>query len=247
MVLKDVIKSAFEDVVKAQYEAYLYSLELRGRQDDDELFPIPTVKATDLTFELKYAYAGKLVEGVEIVLDKKKFLKDLKAATTVVVKQGIQALIEYINQNESKKNEAWSTVEAGLQKKELTNYVVSTIMKILKNNFALVLNDQNLFDKSYFEQTVTSNFDLYIIDHFDLTPLNLSPGDKQWLSYAVQPILKEKSKSLEDSVGNRISRRSNQSTSIIVDSEQLKTLPQKSIQHLTLHVKLDDLEEIKVN
>ncbi len=247
MALKNILKSAFIDVVKAQYEAYLYSLELREKQDADELFPIPTIKATDLTFELKYAYQGDEKEEREVVFDKKKFLKLVKRVTFDIVKEGILELVDYINKNGQDNLEEWGDIKKGLSQKELPNYVVKIILDAFKKDFTLLVNSRNEFDRKFYQRTITNYFDAYIIEHFDLAPLKLTPGDKQWLSYAIQPMLNEKSELLSNQVAEYVSEKVEKGINIIVDSEILKTLPQKTIQTLTLNVKLDDLEEIKVN
>ncbi len=247
MILKNLLKSAFKDVVKAQYEAYLYSLELKREQDEDELFPIPTVKVSDLTFQLQYAYTDDLKESTIKTVDKKKFLMDVKRATLSIVKEGINQLISYVDTNKTDELEEWDKIKKGLTEKELPNYVTKTIFSALKENYSTLVNDENEFNEKYYQTTVTNNFDLYVIDHFDLAPLQLSPGDKQWLSYSIQPISIEKSKLLGKQIINRRIEKEVQDTTIIVDSKILKTLPRKAIQHMTLNVKLDDLEEIKID
>lgn len=247
MELKDILKSTFEDIVKAQYKAYLYALELKGEQAEDELFPIPTVKVSDATFQLKYAFADQVENTTKIVFDKSGFLKDVKSATKKVIREGIALLIEYIEKNKPGKSEQWKEIRQGLKAQSLPGFILKSVMRELRNNYSLLIDAEDHFNADFYEAAVTDHFDQYILGHFDLASLELSPGDKQWLSYSIQPFLKQEADRLEKKAKKRLVNKWQNETPIIVDAEILKTLPQKSIQNLTLTVKLDDLEELKVN
>lgn len=245
MILKNLIKSTFENIVTAQYEAYLYSMELKGKQAEDDLFPIPMAKASEITLQFQYAYIGEPIESMENVLDKKQFLNHVQKNTEQVVRQGINYLIDYTEDNNPHKPESWPEIKEGLKGKALENYTVKQIMEELNTNYGKLVNEQNVFDKDTYNSTVRKHFNKSVLNHPDLNDLNYTPGDKQ-LVRGNLPSLEEKATELENNVSKKISQRIRKDTGIVVDAEVLKTLPKEAIQTMNMTINMHDLEEIKV-
>jgi len=243
MILKDLIQSIYKDLVKAQYDAYSYSLELR-EQAPDSLFPIPTAKADDVALTIHYAFGEELPQIPKQVLNKPLFFKKLSNTTHKIIQDGVSQLIMYITAHKEPDDPSWGIIKKELKKGVLIAYVTESIMVRLQKNHKKLIDAEHKFSTDYFSEVIISDFKDDILLHQDMKPL--TPGDRKWMQDKITSGLQVFLPDMQKLVQENVITEFTNDREIIVDAAQLKTFPQEAIQQLKINLKVEELPDVVI-
>lgn len=241
MTLHQVLASIYKEIVKAQYDAYDYSRGLR-EQAADSLFPIPVVKATDISLTVNYADMG-MIPNTEIDrLNIPLFKSALSKETQHSIEEGIQVFLRYVETNHKVQPEEIPLLKNSLASGKLATYLVEQIMQKIGDKHQLITKD-GVFNEETYCSTVNLCFQNEVLRHRDIQTLTV--GDRELLLRKLDVIIQNSLPQIQASFLANMEKEEG-TQQITIDADQLKTLPKETIQQLTLRMKVDELLDIAI-
>ncbi|WP_343321499.1 hypothetical protein [Sphingobacterium multivorum] len=248
MTVNKVFTDFLEDMVQAQFNSYLYSQKL-GEQDNI-LLPIPFAEIKEITLDLHYAYDTSSPQTNRFQYDVHYLKAQIQSQLAVRLKKLIKQLIDEIEENDRADDGQWPVVKKGIQSETFRDY----IKKLYDNCFQkyllplIVNSDETQTDLS----TKTWTSLLYLFEKEQIEKEVLGHNEvKNWVTHRMQQdalatlyTLQTEQEDHWDILFQNAKKTVPSAINVIIDSEQLKSLPASAIQQakIVMHMKNLTLE-----
>lgn len=243
MTVENLFTDVLNNLVKAQYESYVFSQGL-GEQDT-HLLPIPTAEIKEITLDINYAYEDKGEikpkdnYNVPMIFDK---LTDLLRKA---FSQCQKRIIDEVNMSEESSDANWPEAKKNLLMENITEYMLSHA----KSNF--FASADNLLNKpanesfqpddlmNLLESVVRETVNECIIKHPDMQSFvkNIDLGDV----YKYIHVYLMKNAEFVSDVTKRSVKPIVNNLNIVVDAHLLENLPPEAIQKAKVVMKMRNI------
>lgn len=255
MTVNNLLKDILNSVIRAQYKSYQYSKRL-GEQDF-RLLPIPYAEITEMTLDLKYAYASPSDEEMFYEdLDLIEIYDQLQPFLAKVLSKVLNRSIAYIDDFKRAVNrnnpadttgDEWEEIKKNLQEGKLDEYILGDfkarfIQGLTRHIKKKKLSDYHRVAGAVLGKLLIQSIQSKLILHEDFAE---QIGFSEKLS---GPIYQEigalidkefnANRALISEVFNSSVRIRDKDMAIIIDSEELDRMPESSIQRIKLTMNL---------
>ena len=229
MTISKLYTDILDNIVQAQYNAYVFSQTL-GEQVKDNLFPIPIAEIREITLDVNFAYVPPDHEAdaeMEIVLP--ELYNSLKPLLAQVFSKIRKSVVDEIDLSDYSGNAGWLEVKRNLMQGTLDQYTL-TAMKQQFFSEAKKITRHNSLDQSQLVQLITKVAEDTIVHHPDVKKFLRGLPVMSLVKETIEEEFKSKREELQHAL-EEAKRKKIPGLNIIVDAGELKELPPDAIQH----------------
>jgi hypothetical protein len=229
MTITKLYTDILDSIVRAQYNAYVYSQKL-GEQVTDNLFPIPIAEIKEITLDVNFAYTPSPPgEEGEIEVSLPDVYNNLKPLFVQVISKVCKRIADEIDMSDYSDDAGWLPVKKSLLHGTLDQYILTALKQEFFNDTKKIIRN-NAIDQPLLEQLLIKVAGDTILHHPDVKKFIRGIPAAHLLKETVEREMRhrhdELQKSLENAKQERIS-----GLDIIIDAGELKELPRDAIQH----------------
>lgn len=250
--IRRIVRSILRDVIQAQHDANLYSLQLSeeyASQGASANFKMPAAQIGELDIEVKYAIASTKPEDTvrtEVnAREEKKFIGKLSGKLSGLVLSRISAEVK--RSKVPYQENGFGYVDDLPNHPLMNRFVSEAIAKALSENSALMYSDGS-FECDYIAKKVLEVAERRVLGHGDIRELFALPGGdvlKKMIVDKLDDNIVENVRKITNEVSMESyfrKRTAKHSIPVIVDAEALAKMPAESIQTLRLKVGPQELK-----
>ncbi|WP_312314730.1 hypothetical protein [Empedobacter brevis] len=244
MTVENLFTDVLNNLVKAQYESYVFSQRL-GAQDHN-LLPIPTAEIKEITLDVNYAYEDKEEFGFKESYDICLIIEELSDMLKTFFQQYQKRIIGEVNMSDKSLHEEWSEIKKNLSLDKMTHYMLerakADFLKSADNFFnsskknTPLTTDQVLI---FLESTIQHTVNECIIKHIDMKQFIENVNVDEINSY-IHSSINKNAQFIKDVVQRSI-KQVPKKLNIIVDAHLLENLPPEAIQKAKVVMKMRNI------
>ena len=248
--LRRIVRSILRDVIQAQHDANLYSIELSQEYtsgDNNPGFKIPAAQIGELDIEVKYAIASRNPEDTQRAevnaREERRFVSKLSDNLSKLILSRVASEVK--RSKVSYKENGFGYINELASHTLMRKYVADSISEALSSNSALMYSE-GAFNCDYIAGKVLKVAEDKVVGHKDIQELFSLPGGDTLRGSLIDKLDDNIVESVRE-ITNEVSldsffkkRSTKHSIPVIVDSDALAKLPPESIQ--TLHLKIGPQE-----
>lgn len=243
MTVENLFTDVLNNIVKAQYESYVFSQGL-GEQDK-YLLPIPTAEIKEITLDINYAYEDqgeiKQKDSYQVHMIYNKITDILGKLFSQCQKR----IVEEINMSEESSGEQWSKTKNKLLMADLTEYMLS------QAKASFLVSADNFLNQSANESFNIDEFIGFLISLVRDTIYEYIVKCTEMQSfvknidlanvYSFIEIYLMRNKQLVENIIKKSAKPIIDNLNIVVDSRLLENLPPEAIQKAKVVMKMRNI------
>lgn len=244
MTVENLFTDVLNNLVKAQYESYVFSQRL-GEQDYN-LLPIPTAEIKEITLDVNYAYEKKDETILNENYDTSQIFKRLSNLIKKNLVKYQKNIIDEIDVSDVSANLKWIEVKKNLQSGKLIGFMLKDIKKPFIDNLDTLFNktqtntiqyDQNVISllTPLIQETVERN----ILKHPDMKEF-INNIDMQGVYEKIKHNFTKNIEEIDDIIKSSV-KFSPKNLNIVIDAQVLKELPPDAIQNAKVVMKMRNI------
>lgn len=244
MTVENLFTDVLNNLVKAQYESYVFSQSL-GEQDKN-LLPIPTAEIKEITLDVNYAYEKKNEIDLEELFDTTQIYKKLSNMIKKNLTRYQKNIIDEVDISDISESFKWLEVKKNLQSGKLVEFMLNDIRKPFIKELDSLFNKSKIDSMDYTQglinllvKLIQETIDKNILNHPDLKEF-ITHIDVRNMDEKIKHSLNKNTFEIEDSIKSSV-KHGPKNLNIIVDAQILKGLPPDAIQNAKVVMKMRNI------